>query len=211
MTDQPPEDPEIELEPFSHILVEAIEAGSGIKPIIILIHKGRASFTRLGLVRDGSTTGFNQAVERHLDRLANLTVEQRLAYHAAVDVTVDAPFLATRLAETDFGYALAAEGQPVVALDENGAIREYTGDETDLEGIRTRHLAASPGPWSRSRDTIVDAFGHPVALVGYAAFPGRDPQVWHAADAELLTHAWADIRALLAEVSRLRDRLAETD
>lgn len=68
---------------------------------------------------------------------------------------------------------------------------------------------ASPGPWTRDGDVIRDATGQPVALCGYTAFPGRDPQPWHRADADFLSKAWEDVAALLSEVDHLRSA-AET-
>lgn len=74
----------------------------------------------------------------------------------------------------------------------------------DLDAVRARRDAASPGPWSLDGDTIHDAHGQPVALTGRSAFPARDPQPWHRGDAQFITHARGDVDALLTEVDRLR-------
>lgn len=79
-----------------------------------------------------------------------------------------------------------------------------TGESRDLSDVVERHRSASGGPWSRDRDTILDGFGHPVAIMGFTAFPARDPQPWHGRDADFIAHAWDDIRRLLHEVERLR-------
>lgn len=225
------------LEPFSDVLVQHIATQSGIAPLIILVHAGTASLTRLGaLPADAPDEAYDEAVARHLNRLEALTLQQRLEYHRRVDVTVDAPFLADvlveqspedaaiaeRMAATDFGDRLAAEGHPVVAMDEDGQIREYDPAELTshppqvdvlladkaLEAAAARHAAASLGPWTRARDVIIDGHGQPVALTGFAAFPARDVQPWHRRDADFIAHAWEDVRGLLAEVRRLRSRLA---
>jgi hypothetical protein len=74
----------------------------------------------------------------------------------------------------------------------------------ELEDVAIRHQTASPGPWTRAGDVIVDAYTHPVALTGHTAFPARDPQVWHRKDAEFIAQAWEDVGRLLTEVRRLR-------
>ncbi|WP_435771380.1 hypothetical protein [Nocardioides sp. SYSU DS0651] len=127
------------LEPFSHILVQAIATHSGIAPLVVLVHEGTASLTRLGVLPvGGADEDFNDAVNRHIGRLAQLTVSQRIEYHQQVDITKDAPFLVQtlaeqapadsiveRLASTDFAAELAAEGQPAVYLDDDGNIRHH--------------------------------------------------------------------------------------
>lgn len=128
------------LEPFSHILVQAIATPSGIAPLVVLVHEGIASMTRLSVLPvGGSDEDFNAAVNRHLDLLEQLPLPVRVEYHEHVDITADAPFLvqvlaeqtpvvvaiADRLANTDFAAELAAEGQPVVHLDDDGKIRHH--------------------------------------------------------------------------------------
>jgi len=67
----------------------------------------------------------------------------------------------------------------------------------DLDAIRARLAAATPGPWTAHPDGLVwsDLPGDPVS--------GSVEQ----ANAELIAHARQDIPALLAEVERLRAQL----
>lgn len=159
--------------------------------------------------------------------------------------------IAERLASTHFGAMLAAEGEPVVAWNEEGEIRTLHEDgvltllreafddpthetrrvaelavtalqrrltslrrrfasplpDDDLDAVAARHRAASPGPWTNERGVVRDSYGQDVALTGYAAFPGRDPQPWHRADTEFIANAWSDVGRLLAEVRGLRAHL----
>jgi hypothetical protein len=156
--------------------------------------------------------------------------------------------ISERLASTHFGAMLAAEGEPVVAWNDDGEIRtlhedgvvtllreafDDPTDETrrvaelavttlqrrlaslrrefaspladdDLEAAAARHRAASPGPWTDDSGVVRDSYGQDVALTGYTAFPGRDLQPWHRADAEFIVSAWSDVERLLTEVRRLR-------
>lgn len=68
---------------------------------------------------------------------------------------------------------------------------------TDLETIKARLAAATPGPWyvdESLRGVEAQTHGYPVEIV---AWTGR-------ADAVLIAHAPGDIAALVAEVARLR-------
>jgi hypothetical protein len=67
----------------------------------------------------------------------------------------------------------------------------------DLEAIKGRLAAATPGPWyvdESLRGVEAQTHGYPVEIV---AWTGR-------ADAVLIAHAPGDIAALVAEVERLR-------
>ena len=71
----------------------------------------------------------------------------------------------------------------------------------DLESIKKRLTAATPGPWAWASAPAEGAAG------GYVltAVTGDGP---HASfDAEFIAHAPTDIRALLAEVKRLRAQI----
>jgi hypothetical protein len=68
---------------------------------------------------------------------------------------------------------------------------------TDIEAIKGRLAAATPGPWyvdESLRGVEAQTHGYPVEIV---AWTGR-------ADAVLIAHAPGDIDALVAEVERLR-------
>jgi len=68
----------------------------------------------------------------------------------------------------------------------------------DLEAIKARLAAATPGPWwvdESRRGVEAQAYGYPIEIV---ARTGR-------ADAVLIAHAPGDIAALVAEVERLRE------
>jgi hypothetical protein len=93
-------------------------------------------------------------------------------------------------------------GEPIVAARERRGAEPVLGPAA-LGAITRRHAAASTGPWTRVGDVLLDGFGQPVALVGHHAFPARDSQPWHRADADFMTNAWADIGTLLAELARL--------
>jgi hypothetical protein len=88
-------------------------------------------------------------------------------------------------------------------------------DRLDLDAIRRREQAATPGPWTAG-NLNEDAEGQrPLWGVTNDAFrnpPADDDAPWIAvevhvgdhADAEFIAHARRDIPALLAEVDRLR-------
>ena len=71
--------------------------------------------------------------------------------------------------------------------------------EIDLDAIRRRMDAATPGPWMHGTDGLVwpPRMGDPVS--GSA----------HLADAAFIAHARQDVPVLLAEVDRLRAQLGE--
>ena len=85
----------------------------------------------------------------------------------------------------------------------------------DLEPIKKRLAAATPGPWEAQDfdnfpgdegSAIVGAFG--VGLVAYALRHGSSGDGWYDeeqcdADATFIAHAPEDIAALVAEVERL--------
>lgn len=88
---------------------------------------------------------------------------------------------------------------------------------SDLDAIRARERAASPGPWwwsdradasSENLGAFVDANGNEVCNFGngeqYYPTEGEEPS---AADGEFIASARSDIPLLLAEVDRLRAAL----
>lgn len=79
--------------------------------------------------------------------------------------------------------------------------------------IRTRLTAASHGPWSLSYErcccTEDDECGYYVSRLDTGAGPATELRDLPAEDWELMAHAPTDIRALLAEVDRLRAALDE--
>ncbi|HLH22052.1 MAG TPA: hypothetical protein VK066_05990 [Chloroflexota bacterium] len=72
-------------------------------------------------------------------------------------------------------------------------------DPLDLEPIKARCAAATPGWWKASGDTLVANAGNGpwLSLTG-----------WPRADRHFVEHARADVPALVAEVEELRGRLA---
>jgi hypothetical protein len=67
----------------------------------------------------------------------------------------------------------------------------------DIDAIRARLVAATPGPWyvdESLRGVEAQTHGYPVEIVGWTGL----------ADAMLIAHAPGDIAALVAEVERLR-------
>lgn len=82
--------------------------------------------------------------------------------------------------------------------------------DLDLEAIKARAEKATPGPWDvegpnwPGPDDSLEVF--PKELGGVLAYV---QPVWD--DAEFIAHARADIPVLIAEVRRLRARLAITD
>lgn len=89
--------------------------------------------------------------------------------------------------------------EPVAA--EGGAMTTL-----DLDPIRARLAAATPGPWDHNTAAELIQTEKGDAIVVPAWF-GEDLPRWD--DAELIAHAPADIAALVAEVERLRERLAD--
>lgn len=79
--------------------------------------------------------------------------------------------------------------------------------------IRTRLTAASHGPWSLSYErcccTEDDECGYYVSRLDTGAGPATELRDLPAEDWELMAHAPADIRALLAELDRTRDALRD--
>lgn len=80
----------------------------------------------------------------------------------------------------------------------------------DLDPIRARLAAATPGPWYSEwvpDDDWIVVYGQP-----HGAYVCPEVcTLTDDADAEFIAHAPADIAALLAEVERLREQLAEED
>lgn len=77
-------------------------------------------------------------------------------------------------------------------------------NQLDLDEIRARAAAATPGPWQARREFVVsgDLEGIPDCVVS----TGEDgPQ--ELADAEFIAHAREDVPALYAEIERLRAAL----
>lgn len=74
--------------------------------------------------------------------------------------------------------------------------------ELDLEAIRSRAAAATPGPWEATRTypfLVLQSGGESAISVNLAT----DPEP----DAAFIAHAREDIPALVAEVERLRANL----
>lgn len=70
----------------------------------------------------------------------------------------------------------------------------------ELQAIKARAAAATPGPWSVNNtdpDVVLDSDGR---------FVGRADED---ADAEFIAHARTDVPALIAEVERLRELCAK--
>lgn len=78
----------------------------------------------------------------------------------------------------------------------------------DLQPIKARLAAATPGPWEvESSETVDGSFianMGPIMIVPY--FQGMAPMM---ADADLIAHAPTDLAALVAEVERLRTAITE--
>lgn len=75
--------------------------------------------------------------------------------------------------------------------------------QTELEAIKARAAAATPGPWEfdGKGDIVPDGDKSDfVAMIHYSA-----------EDAEFIAHARADVPALVAEVERLRAENAKLD
>lgn len=71
----------------------------------------------------------------------------------------------------------------------------------NLEPIKARLAAATPGPWYFTNDAGPTHVAEVSALYVRPEAPLRSPM----ADAALIAHAPADLAALIAEVERLRD------
>ena len=69
--------------------------------------------------------------------------------------------------------------------------------DTQLNDIDSRANAATPGPWKRSEDYSDVLAPDGSQLASY----------WLTADGEFIAHAPEDVRALLAEIRRLRAEL----
>jgi hypothetical protein len=74
------------------------------------------------------------------------------------------------------------------------------GDPLDLEPIKGRCVAATPGWWKASGDTLVANAGNG---------PWLSLQGWPRADRTFVEHAREDVPALVAEVEALRGRVVE--
>jgi hypothetical protein len=74
------------------------------------------------------------------------------------------------------------------------------GDPLDLEPIKARCAAATPGWWKASGDTLVANAGNG---------PWLSLQGWPRADRTFVQHARDDVPALVAEVELLRAQVAE--
>lgn len=80
----------------------------------------------------------------------------------------------------------------------------------ELEPIKKRAAAASPGPWSHigqalGDDAVIDADGNPVATAS-TVYPECVVPL-DGADADFIAHAREDVPALIAENERLRNCL----
>lgn len=82
--------------------------------------------------------------------------------------------------------------------------------EDELNVIKARCEAATPGPWEHEYECITSLSTHATILKFCDPKGGADPDwEWclyaaNPADIELMTHAPADVPALLAEVDQLR-------
>jgi hypothetical protein len=79
-------------------------------------------------------------------------------------------------------------------------------DKPDIEGIKARLAAATPGPWA-----LVD---FPVMFPRVQSIAEDKTSIcetWEWADARFIAAAPTDIAALLAEVDRLLARIAELE
>ena len=85
-----------------------------------------------------------------------------------------------------------------------------TNDEIDA--IRARLEAATPGPWYAHATNVFAAHNRSVAVTGgYASNGGDEERVYgdNLANAAFIGGAWADIRALLEEAARRRSALED--
>ena len=77
----------------------------------------------------------------------------------------------------------------------------------DLEPIKERLAAATPGPWKAKEDSwdgysvVIDDSGPGVSIIAEQIGQGEDEG---RGDAEMIAHAPSDLAALVAEVERLR-------
>lgn len=71
-------------------------------------------------------------------------------------------------------------------------------ERPDIEAIKQRADAATPGPWSSKRETTVELFGDPVVLWGDGGYCFVTQPT-----AEFIAHARTDVPVLIAYVSRL--------
>lgn len=79
-------------------------------------------------------------------------------------------------------------------------------DETRLAKIEVRANAATPGPWSpETLGAVLRSDGRQLACVSVCG----DPPSTRDANAAFIAHAREDVPALVAEVRRLTDALAE--
>lgn len=83
-------------------------------------------------------------------------------------------------------------------------------DRPDLDAIRQRADAATPGPWG------VEQYGTTLAVHAYqvsdaVAMIGDEDHPPAGSDAEFIAHAREDVPALLAEVDRLTARVADLE
>jgi hypothetical protein len=96
--------------------------------------------------------------------------------------------------------------------------------DEELQAIKARVAAATPGPWAMSRDEMSAGFGqHRYVVVGTTTADGKKLVDWRLLvegmrgadavhDAEFIAHARTDEPALLAEVERLRaERIIERE
>ncbi|HWB38102.1 MAG TPA: hypothetical protein VHA75_18950 [Rugosimonospora sp.] len=75
-------------------------------------------------------------------------------------------------------------------------------DKIDLDAIRARADAATPGPWEME---VGDWAGDWAYASGPTYYSEETSSALRTADAVFVAHARADVPALLAEVDRLRD------
>jgi hypothetical protein len=75
--------------------------------------------------------------------------------------------------------------------------------DEELQAIRKRVEAATPGPWREDNFThrLEDVTGEPLCA---ADVDGADAGLWNRADGIFVVHARTDVPALLAEVERLK-------
>ncbi len=76
--------------------------------------------------------------------------------------------------------------------------------DLDLEAIKARAAAATPGPWERPEYGI---FSFTARTEYGAAMPVVGDCIYADADADFIAHAREDMDTLVAEVERLRERI----
>jgi hypothetical protein len=133
-----------------------------------------------------------------LDRDGVVWVEDHGAYISLthVDPVSESVWQAAKQAD-ETAAAVAAQGALPVPVDD----QPQPLDNTRLAEIAARVEAASKGPWKVCEDysDVLDGDGHQII------------SHFHDADGQFTAHARQDVPALLAEVERLKARVAELE